>query len=110
MKTRAGGVLIAGALLFTIFLVLSHRAPFPADELAAVRHEEDIIVPVLERDAIRPIYRPEFIPATAVKLDDDALVLGLALEGQVKAYPVDVLTFREMVNDELAGIPILVTW
>ncbi len=56
MKTRAAGVLTAGALLFTIFLMLSHRAPFPADELAAVRHEEDIIVPVLERDTIRPIY------------------------------------------------------
>jgi len=32
-------------------------------------------------------------------------VLGVALGGHARAYPVAVLVFREMMNDELAGIP-----
>ena len=37
-------------------------------------------------------------------------IMGVAIEGEAKAYSVTVLRFREMVNDELAGWPILVTW
>jgi hypothetical protein len=36
--------------------------------------------------------------------------MGFALGDEAKAYPIAVLRSREMVNDELAGIPILVTW
>ncbi len=35
---------------------------------------------------------------------------SITLDGEAKAYPVSVLRFREMINDELAGIPILVSW
>ena len=65
---------------------------------------------LLEFDQIRPVYRPRFAEATAVSLADDALVMGVAWGGEAKAYAVSVLRAREMVNDELAGIPILVTW
>jgi len=65
---------------------------------------------LLGRDGIRPIYDPEFIPADQAQIKDDELVLGIAIDGQAKAYPITVLNSREMVNDELAGIPILATW
>lgn len=65
---------------------------------------------LLDRDAIRPVYNPQFIPAVEAELDDEQLVLGVAIEGEAKAYPIVVLNSREMVNDELAGIPILSTW
>jgi hypothetical protein len=45
-----------------------------------------------------------------VDLQEDELILGVAIDGQAKAYPITVLRSREMVNDELAGIPLLVTW
>lgn len=61
-------------------------------------------------DAIRPVYEPHFAPAAEVSLDDEDLVLGVAWGGAAKAYPISVLRGREMVNDELAGIPTLVTW
>jgi hypothetical protein len=57
-----------------------------------------------------PIYDPQFVPAAEVEYDSDELVLGVAIDGEAKAYPVGLLDRREMVNDELAGIPILVTW
>lgn len=65
---------------------------------------------LLPRDAIRPVYDPEFVSASESPLLDDELIIGVAWEGEAKAYPITILRFREMVNDELAGIPTLVTW
>lgn len=65
---------------------------------------------LLGLDAIAPIYNPEFVAASEAPLEPDELVIGIELEGQAKAYPISVLRFREMVNDELAGWPILVSW
>jgi hypothetical protein len=61
-------------------------------------------------DGIRPIYEPEFASAADAPLLDEELVMGVDLGGEAKAYPISVLRSREVVNDELAGIPILVTW
>ena len=65
---------------------------------------------VLGRDVIAPIYEPTFVPAADSPWDDDTLVIGVAIDGEAKAYPVSLLNRREMVIDSLAGIPILVTW
>jgi hypothetical protein len=65
---------------------------------------------ILDLDAIRPVYDPVFIAAEEADLADEQLVLGVAIDDQAKAYPIAVLNGREMVNDELAGIPILATW
>jgi len=43
-------------------------------------------------------------------MEPDDLVIGIAIADEAKAYPVGVLRFREMVNDEISGIPILVSW
>jgi len=61
-------------------------------------------------DGIPPVYDPQFANTADAPLLDDELVMGIALDGEARAYPVTVLRFREMVDDELAGIPILVTW
>lgn len=65
---------------------------------------------LLPRDAIRPIYVPQFTTANGVDWPDDTQVVGVADGREAKAYPVSVLDQHEMVNDFLAGDPILVTW
>lgn len=65
---------------------------------------------VLPRDAIMPIYDPQFVPAASIDWPGDTLVIGVAADGEAKAYPVSFLNGREMVVDSIAGIPILVTW
>ncbi len=65
---------------------------------------------LLPRDGIKPVYDPAFVPASSVPWSDDDLVIGVEIDGQAKAYPVNFLNRREMVIDRLAGIPILVTW
>ena len=62
------------------------------------------------RDAIRPIYHPVIVLPSDAKLQPKDLVIGVSLGGESRAYPIVTLRNREMVNDELAGVPILVTW
>ena len=69
-----------------------------------------LIRQLIPPDGIPPIYDPTFIPASEVKYNADELVIGVEIDGEAKAYPITVLRSREMVNDDLAGIPILVTW
>ncbi len=61
-------------------------------------------------DGIPPVYDPIFVAAQDSPLTDDELVMGVAWGGEAKAYPISVMRHREMVNDELGGIPTLVTW
>lgn len=65
---------------------------------------------VLGRDQITPVYSPEFRSASDIDWDDEALVIGVALDGEAKAYPVSLLGYREMVIDWIGGTPILVSW
>jgi len=66
--------------------------------------------PLLPRDAIRPVYQPTYVEAADSPWEDEALVIGVELGGEARAYPVSYLNHREMVVDRLSGIPILVTW
>ncbi len=45
-------------------------------------------------------------------VDADELVLGVELQGQSRAYPINMLSGpdREIVNDRLAGHSIAATW
>ena len=65
---------------------------------------------LLPRDAIAPIYDALFIPAESASLRPDVLVIGVEINGESKAYPVGPLNFREMVNDTVGGVPVLVAW
>lgn len=63
------------------------------------------------KDGIPSIDNPVFIPVSGVSgLSDMEPVIGLFVGGEAKAYPIRILTFHEIVNDEIAGIPVAVTF
>jgi hypothetical protein len=65
---------------------------------------------LLPRDAIRPIYDPQFVPADEAGWHEHSLVIGLEINGDTRAYPVSALNCREIVNDHVGRTPVLVTW
>lgn len=65
---------------------------------------------LLPRDAIAPIYDPEFVSAAEANWPGDTDVIGVWSGTEAKAYPVSFLSGREVVIDEIEGIPILVSW
>ncbi len=64
------------------------------------------------RDRIPPIERPRYVlPEDDELLDDDDLILGfVAADGQPYAYPIAIMNFHEIINDELGGEPVLITY
>ena len=80
------------------------------DPVQAGEHRPSGYRQVLDRDQIRPVYRPEFTSLDLVDWPADMLVIGVAGEESAKAYPVTHLNQREMVIDFLEGTPILVSW
>lgn len=73
---------------------------------------EEIISGGVPRDGIRSIDEPEFVgfDETSEWLEDTEPVIALELNGQARAYPLSILTRHEIVNDEMGGIPIAVTY
>lgn len=65
---------------------------------------------LLDRDAIAPVYNPEFTSADGVDWPGDSLVIGVHGAKTAKAYPVTHLNSHEMVLDSLDDDPILVSW
>jgi Protein of unknown function (DUF3179) len=63
-------------------------------------------------DSIRSIDSPCFeSPAAAgTLLHENALVIGVERNGDARAYPIDLLSYHEVVNDSVGGVPIAVTW
>jgi len=63
------------------------------------------------KDGIPSIDKPSFIPVSEVKnLIDTEPVVGLVINGKARAYPLRILTWHEIVNDEFAGVPVTVTF
>ena len=62
------------------------------------------------RDGIPAIDAPKFMPAGAANLATTDRVLGLARNGVVKAYPVKILNWHEIVNDRFGDERIAVTY
>ena len=56
------------------------------------------------RDGIPPLKNPKMIPARqAGYLADGDIVFGVAIDGDVRAYPKRILAWHEMVKDRIAG-------
>ncbi len=56
------------------------------------------------RDGIPPLKNPKMIPAAqATYLADDNVVFGVAIDGDIRAYPKRILAWHEMVKDRIAG-------
>ncbi len=64
------------------------------------------------KDGIPAIDRPNFVPITDARswLRDQEPVIALEVEGEARAYPLQILVWHEIVNDEIKGMPVAVTF
>lgn len=62
-------------------------------------------------DGIPPIDDPNFYAVDDVSfLADEEPILRLEVEGEVRGYPVQIMTWHEIVNDTVGGVPVTVTY
>jgi hypothetical protein len=57
-----------------------------------------------------PVPQVQFLPAGTEWVTSTDTVLGVSLGGMARAYPVMELAYHHIVNDEMAGMPIVVTY
>ena len=63
------------------------------------------------KDGIPPIDDPKFVPLDeASQYSEREPVIALSINGDARAYPLSVLTWHEIVNDEVGGKPVIVTY
>jgi hypothetical protein len=63
------------------------------------------------KDGIPSIDKPKFVPlADVTGLSDTEPVIGLEINGDARAYPLQILIWHEIVNDTVGGTPVTVTY
>lgn len=80
--------------------------------------QEDWLIPIGEivdggpgKDGIPSIDRPDFAPAGSITyVPDNRMVIGVYLNGEIRAYPHQILDWHEIVNDDFGGTPVAVVY
>ena len=109
-------LLIIAGVLTLVYIVLRQMGydsttievtDMKTDEVQSYR-----IVTVLPRDAIAAITDPSFVTAERAMgwMAEKEQVIGLEIGEEAKAYPINMLSRHEIVDDVVGGRPVAVTW
>ncbi|QEG17502.1 hypothetical protein GmarT_33830 [Gimesia maris] len=88
---------------------LTNKPEFNVQGLMLPNHE--IVNARIPKDGIPALTTPDFIQnkdATFMKPHDR--VAGVCLEGEARAYPLKILDWHEVVNDQIGETPFIVTY
>jgi hypothetical protein len=114
MNSRTAAISACAALLVLVSLMplaspLTAQRPEP--EVYGV-FDGDTMYTVLPAGAIPAIMAPEFVTGAEAdsQMSPEEPVMGIFLGGEARAYSLWHLDAHEIVNDEVAGIPISGTW
>lgn len=108
------------SLLLSSFAVTTHAADPPAqwraswpvtDFSKATVDLGEILSGGPGKDGIPAIDAPRLVPlADYTAADDKEPVVGLVINSEARAYPLRVLIWHEIVNDEVGGVPVTITY
>ena len=72
---------------------------------------DEVISGGVPRDGIPPIDQPVFDPVMSIRgLSEKSPVISLTINGDARAYPLEVMTRHEIVNDVVGDVPVAVTF
>lgn len=102
----------------SIGLVFSVLGCQSQDLSGAARVEGDWLIPINEvydggpgKDGIPALLNPIFVSAQeASYLSDNDLVIGVKIGNEIRAYPHPILDWHEIVNDDIAGTQLAITY
>ncbi len=79
-----------------------------------IKHEirlEEIAWGGVVKDGIPALINPTFVSATQVTwLTEGELVFGVAINGDVRAYPLRIMDWHEMADDVVGGVPVALAY
>ena len=65
---------------------------------------------LLLRGQIPAIFEPKYVTADEADIEDDSWVFGIIIEGQPRAYSLNILNHHEIVNDRVGESNFAVVW
>ncbi len=84
---------------------------FPRTDFASRSIDLSEVVTYGPKDSIPPIDHPRFAPVADVTgIGDFEPVLSIGINGDFRAYPLQVLLFHEIVNDTVGDVPVVVSY
>jgi len=102
-----------------LFIIILAGTLLPLGSNAILMAEEKHIIPLEQivsggppPDGIPSIDSPKFISANDGDkfLADSDKVVGININGDIRAYPLQILVWHEIVNDNVGGIPVAITY
>jgi hypothetical protein len=108
-----GTVIFIIILLFVPFTVYSQQFPqFDTNPEIRSIDLNELIEGGPGKDGIPSIDNPKFISQQEASgwLRGRKPVISLSINGETRAYPIQILMWHEIVNDEVGGVPVAVTF
>ena len=62
------------------------------------------------RGRIPAVFDPQYVSAEDADIPDDAWVLGVFVNGEARAYDLNLLNHHEIVNDVIGRVPLAAVW
>lgn len=101
-----GGVTVLFSGMGTSNVEMEDDVEPPANHI-----REAHIIPDVPRDAIPPLFAPEYVGADeAPWLEPSHLILGYENNRDARAYPLLILNWHEIVNDQIGGKDVVITY
>ena len=103
---------VTAVTMLLVVALPATRAGGDAEPRVHGTYRGDPMYTVLPLDAIPAIRAPEYVGGAAARrqMAQEEPVIGLVVDGQARAYSTWQLDFHEIVNDEISGVPLAVTW
>ena len=123
LKNRAFLLLLLLIIVAASYFILSRPSdikPIPNDGTTGASDFDALLDELVrnvvsggpQKDGIPPVEDPKFVSASDAEafLVDEDVVFIVELDGAVKVYPQNILVWHEIVNDEIEGEPVSVTY
>ncbi len=111
--TQFGQFAVKNAFILTFFILIIFT-PLSALGWDFSKHSiplDDIVSGGPPKDGIPALFNPKYVKARdAHFMQEDEQVLGVYLNGTARAFPTRILSWHELVNDQFANLPVLVSW
>ncbi len=65
---------------------------------------------ILPRGRLASIDQPTYVPASKADLSETTWVLGVVIDGQARAYSLNLLNAYEVVNDAIGDVRFAAVW
>ena len=82
------------------------------DEALPPKHPDlpEAFQQLIPRGRIASVDTPTFVSAKQAKLPDEAWILGVEVDGQARAYSLNLLNHHEVVNDRIGELSFAAVW